>query len=313
MNDHHINTKDKLDFLEIFQVLIDKKWIMFSITSCISFITLVYSLLLPNVYESKALLAPVDSSGQIGAMQNYSGLAGITGINLSPVISESNSTKAMNTITSLSFFENNIMPNIFLPDLLAIQSWNESQNKISYNKNIYNEELNNWVRDYSFPQKQIPSAQEGFEVFKSKHLNLSEDIKTGFITLTIRHRSPFIAKEWAELIINEVNAFYRQKDKTESEKAVSYLNKQIETTNLSEIKQVIAELLQQETQKLTLIEVNPYYVFDYIDPPAVMEKKTSPKRAVICIIGVFLGVLLSIVFILLNYYRPWKQFSLNKL
>ena len=73
---------------------------------------------------------------------------------------------------------------------------------------------------------------------KPNTLSLSEDKKSGFITLSIKHQSPFIAKQWVELIVNEVNSFYRQKDKSESEKAVSYLNQQISMTGLSEIKQV---------------------------------------------------------------------------
>ena len=60
--------------------------------------------------------------------------------------------------------------------------------------------------------------------------------------------------------------FIERKDKSESEKAIIFLNKQIAMTGLSEIKQVIAELLQEETQKLTLIEASQSYVFDYIDP-----------------------------------------------
>ena len=59
-------------------------------------------------------------------------------------------------------------------------------------------------------------------------------------------------------------------------------------TGLSEIKQVLAQLLQEETKKLTLIEANQYYVFDYIDPPAVMEEKSEPKRALICIFMVLI-------------------------
>ena len=139
-------------------------------------------------------------------------------------------------------------------------------------------------------------------VFTTEHLNLSEDKKSGFITLSIKHQSPFIAKQWVELIVNEVNAFYRQKDKSESEKAVSYLNQQISITRLSEIKQVIAQLLQEETKKLTLIEANQYYVFDYIDPPAVMEQKSEPKRSLICILSALLGGILSILLVLIRHY-----------
>ena len=73
-------------------------------------------------------------------------------------------------------------------------------------------------------------------------------------------------------------------------------------TDLSEIKEVIAQLLQEETKKLTLIEANESYVFDYIDPPAVMEVKTEPKRFLICIISAILGVMLSIALVLIRHY-----------
>ena len=111
------------------------------------------------------------------------------------------------------------------------------------------------------------------------------------------------------MVVNEVNAFYRQKDKSESEKAVSYLNQQISITGLSEIKQVIAQLLQEETKKLTLIEANQYYVFDYIDPPAVMEEKSEPKRALICILSALLGGMLSILLVLIRHYAFNKKTS----
>ena len=60
-------------------------------------------------------------------------------------------------------------------------------------------------------------------------------------------------------------------------------------TNLVEIKEVLATLLQQETKKLTLIEANEYYVYEFIDPPAVMEKKSQPQRALICILAALFG------------------------
>jgi len=73
-------------------------------------------------------------------------------------------------------------------------------------------------------------------------------------------------------------------------------------TTFSEIKQVIAQLLQQKTQKLTLIEVNDFYVFEYIDPPVVMEKKIGPKRSIICIFGALLGVILGTLMVLIRHF-----------
>jgi uncharacterized protein involved in exopolysaccharide biosynthesis len=103
-------------------------------------------------------------------------------------------------------------------------------------------------------------------------------------------------------MVDQVNDFYKQKDKSESEKAVAYLNESISKISLSEIKQVIAELLQEETQKLTLIEAKEYYVFDYIDPPAIMEKKSEPKRFLISIASGIFGGILSILLVLIKNY-----------
>jgi hypothetical protein len=302
-NKHPNDFDDEIDLRELFYVLLEGKWIIVSLTAFISIVGVIYSLLLPNIYESKAMLVPVNSSSGIsGALGSYSGLAGLAGISLPSGGDEGNSAKAIQKINSLSFFENNILTNIYLPDLMAVKSWNSKTNTLAFDDSIYDTNSNTWIRDYSYPQQQIPSAQESFKVFKTEHLSLSEDKKSGFITLSIKHQSPFIAKQWVELVINEVNAFYRQKDKSESEKAVSYLNQQISITSLSEIKQVIAQLLQEETKKLTLIEANQYYVFDYIDPPAVMEQKSEPKRALICILSALLGGLLGIILVLIRHY-----------
>ena len=271
-NKHPNDFDDEIDLRELFYVLLEGKWIIVSLTAFVSIVGVIYSLLLPNIYESKAMLVPVNSSSGIsGALGSYSGLAGLAGISLPSGGDEGNSAKAIQKISSLSFFENNILTNIHLPDLMAVKSWNSKTNTLTFDDSIYDTNSNTWIRDYSYPQQQIPSAQESFEVFKTAHLSLSEDKKSGFITLSIKHQSPFVAKQWVELVVNEVNAFYRQKDKSESEKAVSYLNQQISITGLSEIKQVIAQLLQEETKKLTLIEANQFYVFDYIDPPAAVS------------------------------------------
>lgn len=310
INNHLKDFKDEIDLQELFFVLLERKWIIISITAFVCTIGVIYSLLLPNIYVSKALLVPVNSSSSTsGALGSYSGLAGLAGIRLPTADDQSNSAKAIQKINSLSFFETNILTNIYLPNLMAVKLWNSQENILVIDDKIYDTNSNSWIRDYSYPQKQIPSAQESFEVFTRDHLSLSEDINSGFITLTIRHQSPFVAQKWVELVVNEVNSLYRQKDKLEAEKAVSYLNQQISITGFSEIKEALAQLLQEETKKLTLIEANQSYVFDFIDPPAVMEQKSEPNRPLISILSALLGGVLSILFVLIRHYFFTKKTS----
>lgn len=306
-NNSNVDSKfireDEIDLKELFQAVLNGKWLITSTTILFSVIGILYSLSLPNIYQSTALLYPTEqqSNGLGGAMKAYSGLAGLAGINLSSQSSDSNSVKALEKVTSLSFFAENLMPNIFLPDLMAVDSWDKDTNLLIYDEDIYNETSKIWVRDFKYPQTQVPSAQESFEVF-IEHLLVTEDQDSEFVTISVKHESPLIAQEWTELVVDQLNNYFRSKDKVEAEIAVSYLKEEIAKTNFTEVKQVIAELLQGRTQQLSLIEVGEYYVFAYIDPPVVMEKKSEPIRSIICIIFAFVGIILGTALVIIRHY-----------
>ena len=294
-NNTHINTSyhpdDELDFRQLFQLIWQGKWIVVAIVTFFSITSVIYSLSLPNIYQSKALLSPVsEQAGSNGGMKGMGGLASIAGINLSQ--SGGNVDEAIDKLGTLSFFENNILPNIFLPDLMAIDSWDASTQTVIYNKN-YNKETQTW--------SQVPSPQESFMKFK-KYLSVNQSKKTGFVTISVKHQSPVVAQAWTQLIVREVNEFFRIKDKAEATAAMEYLNAQMSQTSFAQIRQVIAQLLQQKIQQLTLIEVRDFYVFDYIDPPAVMEFKSEPARAIICIVSALLGGLLGIFVVLIRHF-----------
>ncbi len=307
---------DQVNLRELFQILWRRKIFIIFLTLSFSILAIFYSFSLPNIYESETLLAPADESSIFSSSgsQDLSGLAGLAGISIPSQETGSNSKKAIEMIDSLSFFENKIMPNIFLPDLMAVKFWDLKENKIIYDDDIFIEDSNKWVRDFTFPRKLIPSAQESHEVFLQNHFSLSEDNSTSYVSLTIRHQSPFIAKQWTELIVEEINSFYRNKDKVQAEKAVVYLNNQLAKTSFSEIKQVTASLLQKEIQKLTLIEVNENYVFEYIYPPDAMEEKAEPSRILIVLFLTFLGCVLSIIIVLsMQYFSIERKQELKKI
>ena len=301
MNNSLIND-DVINLKELLNIILSKKTFLITVIGFFSSIALFFSLTLPNIYQSSALLSPVAQSGISASMRSYSGLASLAGISLPQQSGETTVLKATEKINSLSFFSEYILPKIFLPDLMAIESWDSKLNKINYDQNKYDIKTNSWTRSISYPQNVVPSAQESYEIFVKNHLNVSQDKETGFVLISVKHQSPFVAQEWAELIVSQVNNFFREKDRKESETALNYLNSQIAITGFSEIKQAIAELVKQQTQKLTLIEVSDFYVFDYIDPPVVMESTTEPNRKSIFLIGAFIGFIFGLLIILFQHY-----------
>ena len=290
--------EDEIDLKKLLDLMWSGKWVIIALTISSSIIAVLVSISLPNVYKSEALLSPVVSeAAPSAAMSNMGGLASLAGLNLQTQPA-GNSTKALKKLRTLSFYEDNILPNIFLPDLMALKSWDSKNNKIIYDKNIYNHETKAWSK--------IPSSQKSYKDFK-RILAFTQDYETGFITISIRHQSPYIAQEWTNLIVNELNNFFRINDKREAQTAMDFLNTQMAQTSYTEIKEVIAQLLQNKMQQLTLIEANDFYVFSYLDPPKVMEEKIEPNRRSISILGAVLGILLGILIVIVREFFWHKK------
>ena len=290
--------EDEIDLRKLLDVIWSGKWVIFALIISSSLIAVLVSISLPNVYKSEALLSPVVSeAAPSGAMSNMGGLATLAGLNFQTQPA-GNSTKALKKLRTLSFYEDNILPNIFLPDLMALKSWDSKNNKIIYDKNIFNSDTQTWNK--------IPSPQKSYKDFK-RILEFSLDYETGFVTISVRHQSPYVAQEWTNLIVNQLNDFFRSNDKREAQAAMDYLNAQMAQTSYTEIKEVIAQLLQNKMQQLTLIEANDFYVFSYLDPPKVMEEKVEPNRKSISILGAVLGALLGILIVIIREFLRSKK------
>ena len=122
---------EDIDLNEILKVIWNSKLLLF-LSSSIFFVgAVVYSLSLPNIYRSEALLSPTSQENTMSSTaRTYGGIASLAGINLVAQNNQSNHVKALDKLNSLSFFSDSILPNIFLPDLMAIKSWNPETNTI---------------------------------------------------------------------------------------------------------------------------------------------------------------------------------------
>ena len=70
------NDDDELDLRELFHVLWGKIFYIGAITSIFSLISIIFALMLPNIYQSNAtMLATEENSGMSGMLGEYSGMA----------------------------------------------------------------------------------------------------------------------------------------------------------------------------------------------------------------------------------------------
>ncbi len=299
-----VKINDEIDIKKLFLVFWKSKILIIFLTSIFAVSSVFISLSLPNIYTSKAVLLPANDknsiNGQLGA---YSSLAGIAGINLPNTLSDSyqKSIEAIERIKSYKFFVNEFLPFINLHDLLAVEKWSEPTG-IIYDDNIYEVNSNKWVRPSNNKKSSKPSPQEAYEVYKYI-LEISEN-NLPFVTVTINHQSPNIAKDWLDLIITNINSHMRELDKIKAISSIDFLEQSAEKTSLYTTKNTISGLLESQMQILMFAEATEEYVFKIIESPIAPEIKSKPSRALICILITGFGFLISLFIALINnFYR----------
>ena len=111
-----------------------------------------------------------------------------------------------------------------------------------------------------------------------------------------------IAKQWLDLIIKHINVSMRENDIDLAENSINFLNKTYESTSLQNIRLALSSLTEAQIQTLMLASANKDYVFKILDSPIAPELRSSPKRTLICIIGIIIGMISGILFTIFTHY-----------
>ena len=137
----------------------------------------------------------------------------------------------------------------------------------------------------------------------AKLFSVEQSKDSGMVTISFEHYSPYVAKQWVDWIIEDINLVMKVRDKEEAERSISYLQSQIVKTSIVEQKTLLYQLIEEQAKTLMFAEVRDEYVFKTIDPALVPEIKFKPTRPLIMLIGMFLGILLSVLFVLIKNFR----------
>ncbi len=296
---------DEIDLRELFRALWQGKWIIIVTTLLFSVAAVFYALSLPNVYKSEVTLAPVAEDAGLKIPGQLGGLAALAGVNLGGLGGGDKTGLAMEILKSREFIGRFIEQNdLYLP-IMAAEGWNRTNDKLLLDPKIYDEQTQQWVRKVNAPFQPKPSTLETVEEFK-KLFSVNQDKTSGMVKLSVEHFSPYLAKNWADSIVKAINEEMRTRELAEAERSIAYLNSQIAQTNLADVRTMLYSLIEEQTKTVMLANVRDEYVFKTVDPAVVAERKAKPKRALIVILAVMLGSLLSMMFVLVRYFSDKK-------
>ena len=154
----------------------------------------------------------------------------------------------------------------------------------------YNINTNKWV-------EAPPRSWNLFQSF-SGMLNVSNNRDTGLITISIEYFSPYIAKEWLDLILYYINESMRNDEKIQAENSIKFLNEEFTATNSLSLRDAISSLMETQIQTLMMTSSTNDYIFKVLDSSFVPEEKSGPFRSIICIISFIIGLISSLILVL---------------
>lgn len=207
-------------------------------------------------------------------------------------------------MSSRKFISSFIGSHDLLVPLMATKGWVLEDNTLVIDDDIYSESNNKWLRTPDGLRGEAPTEQEAYELFIKDIFSIKQDKSSGLYTVSMTYYSPYIAKQWVDWIVNEINRVMRERTISEVSNNLVYLKQQLNKTSVAEMQSTFYKLIEEQTKKLMLAEAQEEFIFKVVDPAVVPEVKVKPSRALICIVGTLLGFILgAMVSIVLSIYR----------
>ena len=249
---------NEIDFVALFGVIWDQKYLVLSISLIGGVIATILALTAVPMYRAQVVVTEVRDKG-LGAagalMGQLGGLASIAGLNLN-----SNGADAER------------------------QAVLESRGLVEAFVKRYN--LAPIINGNS---KGPNSDWFAVERFRNTVLGLHNDKIKGTTTITVAWRDPVVAARWANDFVGLANETLRARAIQDSSRNIEYLNKQLAQTNVVEIRQAMYALIEAETKSLMLAHGRAQYAFTIVDPAVPPAVRFSPRRTLMVITGLFIG------------------------
>jgi uncharacterized protein involved in exopolysaccharide biosynthesis len=274
---------DRLAGSDIFRILWAGKFALIAITSVITAAVAAAAFLIPPKYEATVLMMAVpdtESEDRIGgsAVSQLGGLASLAGLSGSGGTLKA---EAMATLESEALTVRYIRDNNLLPVLYA-DRWDAARGQ--------------WKPG---DPRTIPTLWKANRYFRGIR-SVTDNVRTGLISLTITWRDPRQAAAWANDIVAMTNDYLRDRAIAEAERNISFLEEQERKVNIVPLQQAISALTETQLRKMMLARGRQQYALKVLDPATVPERKAYPVPSIWIPAGFFGGFFLAALFVLLR-------------
>lgn len=231
-----------------------------------------YAFLGTKWYRAEVLLSPQEDDTKGRILGQFGGLASLAGIELGGA----RGVEPIAVLRSRAFARQFIAEEGLMPVLLA-DDWDKNR------------------QSWKGPKDGWPDERDAVKVFDEDVRHVIEDKKTGLVTLAIEWTDPVTAAKWATSLTDRINAQMRAQAIEEADANIRFLRSELAATSVSPLQQSAARLLELELQKLMLARGKTEYAFRVVDPATVPKKPVRPRKVVVMVFSLLLGLCVSLV------------------
>jgi uncharacterized protein involved in exopolysaccharide biosynthesis len=231
------------------------------------------SFLLTPRYRAEVVFSPVNS-GSLGSELGGSlgGLAAIAGVTLGGASKRSD--EALEYLRSRQFTRAFIERHGLVPLLYA----------------------NRWDAAHGRWRGEAPTIAQAVDRFSHKVLQITQDHRTGIVTLAVLWRDRAVAAQWANWLVAEADAALRARAIDEFRRSIDFLRQAAAETSVIEVQTAVAKTMETELKDAMLARTRDAYAFKVLDPAVVRDPQDtdSPNRPLIVVVGGGFGLLIGL-------------------
>lgn len=276
-----LDQSEEVALIELWRTLWAGKWLVVLASLALAVAAVAASYLITPRFRAQVVLSPVgaDRAGGLAALAGqFGGLASLAGINFGADdnVAESIAILKSRALTERFIGERNLLPILFEDD------WDAER------------------KAWDLEPEDIPTLGRGFERFDRSIRTVNRDAETGLVTLAIEWRDPVLARDWAQGLVEAVNADTRGRAIEQSKRNIEFLKEQLAATDEVELRTAVFGVMESEMKNAMLAAVRTEFAFQVIDPPVVPEKISWPNRILFAVVGFFLGGLAGVFIVLMR-------------
>jgi hypothetical protein len=257
---------------------------MASVLLCGSLFTAAAYLTTP-IYRATTVVVPasvgLSGGGNLlgGALGSLGDLASLAGVNIGGGATETE--EALAVLRSRQFTEAFIREGNLLPKLYS-GKWDMRQQM--------------WKAGIV-----PPTLAQAYKYFDTAIRSISQDKKTGLITVIVDWRDRFEASQWANELLARLNAEMRARAIAKADASVSYLEAELGKTSVVGTRDAISRLMEAQIRQRMVANVTREYAFRIVDTAIAPDNKDvlKPKKAVMLASGLVLGLIIAVIAVLL--------------